>query len=502
MSPLGKILAPLALLLCAGVAGRTTATQKLLSEYAGKEPLRSGIVGVLAVRGADTLAQMNRSIKMVPASNMKLLTTGLALLNLGADWQFRTTLAYSGTIKDGVLEGDLYIVGGGDPTTAAQTPCADSVAVTFAKWKKILDDKGIKAIKGSVVGDPRFFGRPFADPSWQAEDLGCIDGAGPSGLNFFGNSQVFTVSPGPVGKAPKIELQYPDTPWMNYVNSAVTSASGTANTIYYLGTGFGPFGEFHGQFPSGRREYKYYSTNFFGSYTCAYFFCNYLISFGIPVDGGYADISPQGNIRTDLLFSDVGRRALPSDALQPLGVTLSPQLWEIVRDTNFESNNFYAETLFNMLSAKRFGKSNRDLSDDAAMEMLTTMGLRPAGACVIRDGSGLSRKNYVSAEFFVRFLRRMHGGPVRDYFIASLPGPGQGTLKYRLANVPSEIKKRVRMKSGSMNGVLCFSGYILPEDGNRANTIYFSMLTNNVAAPASTVGPLLEDLIVSLAGEQ
>ncbi|MBP5425132.1 MAG: D-alanyl-D-alanine carboxypeptidase, partial [Prevotella sp.] len=127
MSPAGKILVPLALLLSTAAAAQNTATQKLLSEYTGKEPLRSAVVGVLAVRGADTLAQMNRSVKMVPASNMKLLTTGLALLNLGADWQFRTTLSYSGTINDGVLEGDLYSVGGGDPTTAAQTDCADSL---------------------------------------------------------------------------------------------------------------------------------------------------------------------------------------------------------------------------------------------------------------------------------------------------------------------------------------------------------------------------------------
>ena len=84
----------------------------------------------------------------------------------------------------------------------------------------------------------------------------------------------------------------------------------------------------------------------------------------------------------------------------------------------------------------------------------------------------------------------------------TVPGPGQGTLKYRLASAPSEIKRRVRMKSGSMNGVLCFSGYILPADGNRSNTIFFSILTNNVAAPASTVGPLLEDIIVSLASEE
>ena len=103
MRLVAKIALPFFLLLsAAGAAGQDTQTQKLLSGYAGAEPLRSGIVGVLAVRGADTLAQMNRRVKMVPASNVKLITTGLSLLSLGADWRFKTTLSYTGSISDGV----------------------------------------------------------------------------------------------------------------------------------------------------------------------------------------------------------------------------------------------------------------------------------------------------------------------------------------------------------------------------------------------------------------
>ena len=166
----------------AGAATRNTETQKLVSDYSRKEPLRSGIFSVLAVRGSDTLAQYNRRVRMVPASNVKLITTGLALKQLGPGWRFTTTLAYSGTITEGTLNGDLYIIGGGDPTTGARTVCSDPSVKTFASWRALLDAAGIKNISGCIIGDPRFFKRPSHGMSWQAEDLGYNYGAGPAGL--------------------------------------------------------------------------------------------------------------------------------------------------------------------------------------------------------------------------------------------------------------------------------------------------------------------------------
>jgi len=499
-----KIIVPVVLLLLAsvGTAARDTETQRLVSGYVRKEPLRSGILGVLAVRGVDTLAQYNRMLKMVPASNMKLLTTGMALTRLGPDMHFETLLAYSGTLRDGVLDGDLYIVGGGDPTVASGSSCADSLERTFSRWKEVLDSKGIKTIKGRVIGDPRFFKRPAQGLSWQLEDLGFYYGAGSSGLNFFENSQSFSVRPGALGEAPVITPLYPDTPWMNYVNSASTGPAGSSNTLNYINTEFGPFGEFQGSFPINRKEYKLDCSNPFGAYTCAYFFYTYLMAAGIVAEGGFADVSPQGNVRSDLLFSDVGETAASWMNLVELGRCQSPELWRIVRDTNYDSDNFYAETIFNMLSQSCFGHVDRDSSIIAASKILEGMGLNTSNAYRQIDGSGLSRKNYVSPEFFVRFLKKMYSGPVRDYFLESLPSPGsKSTLQYRMGKVPAGIKSRIKMKSGSMNGVLCFSGYILSPDGDRSKTIVFSILTNNVTAPSYAVGSILDEIILSLAQE-
>ena len=383
MKRIALIFAALSLLyfVPAGGATRNTETQKLVSDYSRKEPLRSGIFGILAVRGSDTLAQYNRRLKMVPASNVKLITTGLALKQLGSSWRFSTTLAYSGSVKDGVLHGDLYIVGGGDPTTGSRSSCADSLLKTFRAWKDLLDKAGIKEITGHVVGDGRYFKRPLQSMTWQAEDMGFNYGAGPSGLNFFENAQAFSIKPSAPGKSPLVEPLYPETPWMSYVNSARTGEAKSANTIYYINSEYAPVGEFQGNFPSDRKSFKLEASNYYGPYTCAFYFYRYLLSGGMKVHGAYADVSPQGLLRTDLLFSDIGRKAAAPESLTALGKGWSPTLRQIVRDTNFESDNFYAETLFNILPMSLYGQTGRELSEKAVYELLASMGLKADGAC-------------------------------------------------------------------------------------------------------------------------
>ena len=173
-----------------------------------------------------------------------------------------------------------------------------------------------------------------------------------------------------------------------------------------------------------------------------------------------------------------------------------------MRDTNFESDNFYAETLFNILPMSLYGQTGRELSEKAVYELLASMGLKADGACQMVDGSGLSRKDYISPDFFVRFLRKMFWSPEKDAYIASLPYPGsKSTLLNRMPDAPVEVKERIKMKSGSMNGVRSFSGYILPADGNDSKTIFFSIITNNITAPTYKVAQILDEIILSLAQE-
>ena len=167
-----------------------TEAQKSIERIRAQEPLRSALVGVLAVRAdGDTIAALNIREKLVPASYMKLLTTGLALHGLGADFRFETRLAYTGEIVEGRLQGDVYIIGGGDPTTGARTESAETVGKTFAAWAQLLADAGITAVDGRILGDPRIFGDVTPQNlGWTFDDLGCDYGAGPTGFGALGSS--------------------------------------------------------------------------------------------------------------------------------------------------------------------------------------------------------------------------------------------------------------------------------------------------------------------------
>ena len=481
-----------------------TKAQATVDEVCSRPPLASSAVGVFALRmDGDTLASYNSRTKLVPASNMKLITTGLALSTLGADFRFETRLGYSGEISDGVLHGDLYIIGGGDPTTGSKSDCAEPLQAVFGSWHKLLSAAGITSIDGRVIADPRYFHTVTPEGmGWTYDDLGTNYGAGPVGLNFFENAQNFLITPGTEGEAPTISPRYPDTPWMSWSNHALTGKARTRNTVYYINTHLAPIGEFGGSFPSDRKGYTLECSNRFAPYTCAYYFYNYLKDKGVEAKDGYADVSPSGYVRSTPGVLDEGEKASQAVDLTILGSTYSPKLSLIAHDTNCQSDNFFAETLLKTLAARKGYASDYDSCVAAAEDALSALGLNPASGCRIFDGSGLSRKNYVSASFFVNFLIRMASSPVSEAYIASLPYPGgKGTLEFKFPSASAELRSRIRMKSGSMNGILCYSGYILPTDGDPAHTIVFSVLTNNSVGSSWVITPPIDRIIESLAAE-
>lgn len=481
-----------------------TKAQETISGIVAKEPVKSSAFGILAVRAnGDTVACFNHRQKLVPASNMKILSTGLALRILGPDYKFETSLGYTGEIADSTLVGDLYIIGGGDPTTGSTADCALQYEKLFDEWVKIIRKAGISRIKGRVIGDPRFFGN--ADPvslGWIYEDLGTYYGAGPSGLNFFENKKNFYITPGStVGAAPNVTSRFPDTPWMKIGVSATTGKAKTGNDLYFVNTELSPNGEIRGHFPIDRRGYTLECSNSFGAYTCAYYFFRHLNESGIKADG-YGDISTLGKIRTDLSAYAEGETAAASCDISVIGGTKSAALSEIIRETNKESNNFYAETLFKMIGKHIMHSAVADSCQKAAENALASMGLKVKGNCQFFDGSGLSRKDYVNTAFLVAFLKTMTRSSAFEPYFESLPVAGQkGTLEHRFDKVDDCLKERIHAKTGSMNGVRCLSGYIEACDGSPENMIIFSVLINNSIAGSLTVNKMIDDILTALVEE-
>ena len=446
------------------------------------------VIGICA-RTADgkTLVDINADIMMLPASNMKLISTGAALHALGPDWQFETGLGYDGTIEDGVLKGDLYIVGGGDPTLASKDSIAVDIDHTFAQWEAIIRAAGISRIEGRIIGDGRSFEGMAEEPTWLLNDAGTYYGAGATGLMFYENMQSFSVSAGaregdPVNIAP----YYPEAPWMEFRYDCSTGRKGTGDLLYMYASDLAPVAEIRGTFAVDRAAKRLDCANKFPEYTCAHYFYKYLTRKGITCSEGPSDT------RMSVAHA--------ASSLTLLGSTFSPSLDRIVFETNHASNNLYAETLLRTLGKELRQSACYDSAYVALNAVLKELAVDTSRGARIQDGSGLSRQNYVSADFFCRFLDAMMDSPAYDTFLASLPSPGgNGTLNYNMQGQPAGVRNRIKAKSGSMNGVRCYSGYILPSSPS-GQVIVFSIMTNNCTSPTWKVRPLLDKVMLALAG--
>lgn len=452
-----------------------TTVQKAVEEICTQIPLASGQVGVLAVSSeGDTLVNFNGARCMVPASNMKLLTCGVALDALGFDFRFETTLACSGEISGGTLTGNLYIIGGCDPTTAAEKT---DVEALFAEWKSFLDAAGICRINGAVIADGSCLCVGPEYDSWCVYDCTMPYGAVVSGLNFFENSQIFRLyAPREDGQLVDFSVVYPETPWMEFRSSAVTSSGEDATGVNYSNTPMTHSGEFTGTCRAGNGNFEMTVSNCFPELTCAYHFYRYLNDNGISTAEYFSASSRGVNLRK-------------------LGTSVSVPLKDIVAKTLKLSDNLYAEAILQALLQK--------VGKQGLQAWLSLHGIETQGCLYAVDGSGLSRNNYASPSFFVRFLLAMMGSKEYDSFVEGLPRPGEATLKKCLPHADEQLRSRIAMKSGSMTDVLCFSGYIFPKhDAPDDRTLAFSVMTNNVTGGISVIRPIIDRILTALAEEQ
>ncbi|MBR6886350.1 MAG: D-alanyl-D-alanine carboxypeptidase, partial [Bacteroidales bacterium] len=182
-----------------------------------------------------------------------------------------------------------------------------------------------------------------------------------------------------------------------------------------------------------------------------------------------------------------------SDA-EPLGRTESAPLREIARETNLQSVNLYAEAIYRATGKTLCGSADYDSCRVAQGKALEAMGLDPESVSIV-DGSGLSRRNYISPEFMTAFLKGMAAGEDGKVFIGTLSTPGEGTAWALLKDCPR--KANFRLKSGSMSGVLCYSGYLLADNGQPLAAI--SIMINGAQAGRSSLqsaamDPLLQEI--------
>ena len=539
-------------------------------------------VCIRTLSGRDIL-KTNEKQNFVPASNLKVLSTGLSLHLLGADARFETRLAHSGEISpDGTLKGDLYIIGGGDPTLGSGECGSKGAEELVSGWVRRVREAGIRRIEGLVIGDSRAMPSEV-NGSWMYEDIATYYGATPCALMYRENCIDLLLTPGTeVGAAVKINatgggkaLSQADTqissdtgapssaqapanatltiasaPWMILRSECTTGEEGTGDRTYLYVSEFSPAARLSGTYALGKAPKTVHYNNPFPEFAAAFDLADALLKEGIvcrgvtstsachPIALYKANASeknaPAGkntttdkNTRASAANSAPARasnwafafesftqcaRLAPQDSLTVIARTLSPKLSEIARRTNYVSDNLYAETLLRAVGAvpkasqakngTRAAENIIDLNGistenaiDAELAALEELGVDTEGRGRIDDGSGLSRKNAVTPEFIVDYLSAISQSPAFPAFLASLPPSGES--ERLLAGAPQELRKRLRVKSGSMTGVLCYCGYILPAEG-KGETIVFSIMVNDSLRQGSRIRAQIEAILLNL----
>ena len=459
-------------------------------EYIDKEMKKDPkcLNAVAAIKAVDkngkVVAEWNSNLPVLTASTLKTVTTGLALVYFGENHRFSTTLKYSGSVKDGVLFGNLWIVGGGDPTLGSEDGMAYPIDSIFGVWTDAMKQLGIRKVQGNIVIDDSYLDREVIPSSWAWGNIGYDYGSAPSGLPFHQDIQNVRIVPGKkVGDKPQVIVLYPQIPGFKYINDLTTGEAKSGDWSEYNASDLARVGKFTGSVPVDRDTIKSTISNKFSYLSCGVAFRDFAVSQGISILG--PDVLPLEEAQKEDLTEIV--------------TTYSPELWKIVGQTLLVSDNFYAETLFKQLGKKMFGQGSYSAAKRAARIILDSLGVNRTGYTQ-DDGSGLSRENYLSPDFFCNFYTVMAKQPCFEKFVGGMPYPGVGTFRNVLTDkkkYDSKIASGVHAKSGSLSCVKTYAGYVYA--GPKHGLIKFAILINNYACPTRDIQKHLEGFMYSLA---
>ncbi|HYH79527.1 MAG TPA: D-alanyl-D-alanine carboxypeptidase/D-alanyl-D-alanine-endopeptidase, partial [Longimicrobium sp.] len=187
-------------------------------------------VDIRSLRNGRVLYQRNEGKMFVPASNMKLVTAAAALETLGPGFVYRTPVVATGTIRNGELRGDLMVIGGGDPTIAADFHRGDARAV-FNAWADSLRARGVRRITGRIVGNDDVFDDVALGRGWAWDDLADYYSAEIGGLQYnLGVVGITAAAGSKVGAQPRLRMD-PQTAYVRVTNAATTIAAGTEEQL-------------------------------------------------------------------------------------------------------------------------------------------------------------------------------------------------------------------------------------------------------------------------------
>jgi len=450
-------------------------------------------VEVTNLRTGRRLFQHNPTHLFTPASNTKLLTAAAALTRLGPSYRYETGLYVDGPVRDGVLQGNLVVRGSGDPTLGGYEQRASPTSV-FRDWADSLKAAGISRIEGDIIGDDDPFSDVPLGDGWSWNDVPYSYAAEVNGLVFNTNAIDLEVRGRRPGAPARITWSPFETDFVRIVNRTRTVPRDSSSEEEYDR----PFDTNTFTVRSRLHPRETQTETLTITEPTQYFthvLRTVLLREGISVDGRGVDVDEMSI-----------KPQYEADSVRQVGTYRSPPLHRIVRTMNRESQNLYAEQLLRTLAVvNRPDTTSDDLTEGSAA--LGTLAVKAELAATgvdtsrvqLADGSGLSRKNYVSPRALTRLLEHMwvDAPPeLSSAFYDALPVGGQnGTLEYRFGGALAE--GNVRAKTGTLTGASALSGYVTTAGGTPLSFVIFC---NHHMAEADEVRAAQDAIVNALAG--
>lgn len=397
---------------------------------------------------------------LLPASNMKLYTTAAALDRLGPDFQYTTSLYVNGPIRpDGTLEGDVIVVGRGDPAISGRF-YGDSATYVFDQFAARLRHIGVRRVTGRLIGDASYFDDARVAPGWESGNLLWWYGARVSALSFNDNVVTITVRPGDRVGAPASVSFYPHTDVLGIVNRVTTTGARGGRSIgISRRPAIGGY-ELIGRIPVQSAPLTYVVA------------VDDPPGFAVSVLRDRIERAGIAVLGADRVVYD--RAHLPPGARRLVASHTSPRMAEIVRVINKRSQNFFAEQVLKTMGAVHRGEGSFSDGREVVRDALRDMGVE-AWEFRMDDGSGLSRLDRTTARVTAQLLVAMRRHTrFAEYYDSLLLAGADGDPR-RLDHPAA--RGNVRTKTGTLRGVSALSGYVTTRDGE---LLAFSVITNGL----------------------
>jgi serine-type D-Ala-D-Ala carboxypeptidase/endopeptidase (penicillin-binding protein 4) len=459
-------------------AGSLETIQTKIAQYLKRPGNRSADWGIEIIdpTSKTVLVSVNADKTFKPASVLKVVTTATALEKLGPDFRYRTGVYTNGKVTpDGTLNGDLILVGRGDPNLFdPYGELLDKPALQELAEK--LQALVIRNINGSLIGDDSYFDSTSrGGQGWTVQDLKTVYGAPITALSVNNNVVWLHARATRIGQLVSAGVE-PRTSYFRIRNMATTGSRRSRRTVYARlipGTrtiavsGILPVTEGYSQYIMLEKPAE----------TAAGMLKDELQRQGIRV-AGQLDTIHRGEVSPEM-----------KSGWKLLAEHYSPPLVRALEIINKRSQNLHAEMLLRTLGAEFGGTGSDEVGLQVVRNFLVESGVQ-SGPLSLRDGCGLSRENLMTPRFQTSLLLFLSTRPNFELFLNTLAISGtDGTLRNRLAS--QQVRGVIHAKTGTLNGVANLSGYMTTKSGRN---LVFTIFTNNVRASMARVRKTIDEI--------